>query len=173
MKSFLKTFERIFVYYFASMGASVLIGVLFNVPMKLLLGNKFNDFTSFIVGIISLLISMFVLFFIDGYRTKKFELKRILLSELILLSLLTVVVYFIGRAIYISGPTDYLAWHILKKVNPTLINGKAMLNKYCLVLMISAYVVLYAPLMLIAEYLGYKGKLCSIRKMTNTSKSNF
>jgi len=172
MKSFLKTFERVFVYYFASMGASVLIGVLLNVPMKLFLGNKFNDFTSFIVGIISLLISMFVLFYIDGYRTKKFELKRFLISELILLSLLIVVIYIIGRAIYISGPTDYLAWHILDKVNPTLINGKAMLNKYCLVLMISAYVVLYAPLILIAEYLGCKSKLNNIKKMVNATKSN-
>lgn len=172
MKNFLKTFERVFVYYFASMGASVLIGVLLNVPMKLLLGNKFDDFASFLIGIISLLISMFVLFFIDGYRTKRFELKRFLISELMLLSLLIVVIYFIGRAIYISGPTDYLAWHILKKVNPTLINGKAILNKYCLVLMISAYVVLYAPLMLIAEFLGCKSKVNNIKKIIDTSKSN-
>ena len=166
----MKTFERVFVYYFASMGASVLIGVLLNVPLKLLLGNKFNDLTNFFVSIFSLLISMFVLFYIDGYRTKKFELKRILLSELILLALLIIVIYFIGRAIYISGPTDYLARHILDKVNPTLINGKVMLNKYCMILMICFYIFLYAPLMLIAEYLGYKGKLSNIRKMVNTAR---
>ena len=99
---------------------------------------------------------MFVLFCIDGYRTKKLELKLFALSELVLLVLLIVVIYFIGRAVYISGPTDYLGRYILYKVNPNLINGKVMLNQYCMVLMICAYVFLYAPLILIAEYIGVK-----------------
>ena len=156
MKKFLKTFERVFVYYFASMGISLLVSILLNNPMKLLLGDKFNDLTEFFISRFPLMISMFVLFCIDGYRTKKFELKLFALSELVLLVLLIVVIYFIGLAVYISGPTDYLGRYILYKVNPNLINGKVMLNQYCMVLMICAYVFLYAPLILIAEYIGVK-----------------
>ena len=156
MKKFLNTFERIFVYYFASMGISLLAIILLNIPMKFLLGDNYSDLTEFFISVFSFVISLFSLFCIDGYRTKKLELKLFALSQLVLLVLLIVVIYFIGRAVYISGPTDNLARYILYEVNPTLINGKVMLNKYCLVLMICAYVFLYAPLMLIAEYIGVK-----------------
>lgn len=167
MKRLLKTFERICVYYFASMGISLLVSILLNTPMKLLLGDKFNDLTEFFISIFPLIISLFVLFCIDGYRTKKLELKLFALSELILLVLLIVVIYFIGCAVYISGPTDYLAWHILYKVNLTLINGKVMLNQCCMVLMICSFVFLYAPLMLIAEFLGVKIRNKQFQKYKN------
>jgi hypothetical protein len=154
MKNLLKTFERVFVYYFAAMGLSLLISVLLNIPIKILMGDKFSSLTSFYISILPLILSLFVLFCVDGYKTKQFEFKLFLFSEIILLILLAVVVYFIGRAVYISGPTDYLARHIIYKVNHTVINGKALLNNYCMGLMIFAYLLLYSPLMLIAEYTG-------------------
>ncbi len=127
MKNFLKTFERLFVYYLASMGIALLFGVLCNIPFKLLLDNNF----------------------------KVFKLKTFLFSELLLLILLIVVIYIIGRAVYILGPTDYLAHYILHLANPSMINGKIMLNQYCMILMFCAYVFLYAPI-IIAEYIGVK-----------------
>ena len=156
MKKFLKTFERIFVYYFASMGISLLASILLDIPMKFLLGDNYTDLTEFFISELSFVISLFVLFFMDGFHHKKIQLKAFMLSELILLILLIVVICLIGRAVYISGPTDHLARYILYQVNPYLINGKVMLNRYCMVLMICAYVALYAPLMLIAEYIGAK-----------------
>ena len=124
--------------------------------MKLLLGQNFNNLTSFFIGMTSLMIALLLLFYKDGFRHKKFQLKLFLLSELTLLLLLIIVIYFIGRAVYISGPTDYLARYILYLTNPSMINGKIMLNQYCMILMICAYVFLYAPIILIAEYMGVK-----------------
>ena len=172
MKNFLKTFERLFVYYFASMGISLLAIILLDIPMKFLLGDNFSDLTEFFISALSLVISLFILFYRDGFQNKKFDLKLFLFSELMLLVLLIVVIHFIGRAVYISGPTDYLARYILYKVNPTLINGKVMLNKYCLVLMICAYVFLYAPLIVIAEYVGAKIRNKQFSKYKNHTKKN-
>ena len=148
MKIFLKTFERLFVYYFSSMGIALLFEVLLNLPLKFLLGKNFNNLTSFFIGMTSLMIALLLLFYKDGFRHKKFQLT--------LLLLLIIVIYFIGRAVYISGPTDYLARYILYLTNPSMINGKIMLNQYCMILMICAYAFLYAPIILIAEYIGVK-----------------
>lgn len=172
MKSLLKTFERIFVYYFASMGLSLLAIFILNIPMKLLLGDNYSDLTDFFISVLSFIVSLFVLLCIDGYRAKKFELKLFIFSELTLLVLLIIVICFIGRAVYISGPTDSLARYILYKVNPGLINGNVMLNRYCMVLMICAYVILYAPVMLIAEYIGVKIRNKQFAKDKNNTQKN-
>ena len=172
MKNFLKSFERLFVYYFASMGISLLAIILLNIPMKFLLGDNYSDLTEFFISALSLVISLFILFYRDGFQNKKFDLKLFLFSELMLLVLLIVVIHFIGRAVYISGPTDCLARYILYKVNPTLINGKVMLNQYYMVLMICAYVFLYAPLILIAEYIGVKIRNKQFSKYKNNTKKN-
>ena len=114
-----------------------------------------SDLINFIIGFTSVVISMFVLGLIDGYKSKKIELKLFLLSSFIFLIVLISVISIIGHAIYISGPTDYLASYI-HDVNASLINGKVMFNKYCIVFMIGAYIFLYAPIILIAENLGVK-----------------
>ena len=75
-----------------------------------------------------------------------------------LLELLICVTLVIGRAIYISGPTDYLAYCILHKVNPYLINRKVMHNRLCLWLMVGAFVFVYTPLMVLGKCLGFRKK---------------
>ena len=158
MKRVLKTFERLFVIYFSSMLVSVLIGVLLNIPLKLIIKN-YNELTSFIVGIISAIITMAILSFIDGSRVKKYEFKYLILSSAILLVLLIIITSIIGRAVYISGPTNYLAHYIVDMVEKSLISEKILLNRCCLVLMIIAYIFLYTPIILIAEYLGVKKRI--------------
>ena len=70
MKRFLKVFERLFACYIESMGISLLVCILLNVPMKFIVKN-YSDLINFIIGFTSVVISMFVLGLIDGYKSKK------------------------------------------------------------------------------------------------------
>ena len=157
MKKFFKIFDCIFAYYFISMGISLLVGILLNFPIKMVFC-AYTDLTAFFVGFVCVCISLFILWYRDGYHSTNLEIKPLLLSAGILLALLIVITLLIGRAIYISGPTDYLAYYILHKANPHLINGKVMHNRLCLWLMTGAFVFVYMPLMVLGKYLGFKRK---------------
>lgn len=100
--------------------------------------------------------SPFVLFFKDGNRNKRFKAKELLLSLLILFGSLLIVTYILKPAVYVSGPTNFLARYVLLKVNPGLVDGMAMLKRYIMELMVLAFVFVYSPIILLAEYLGAK-----------------
>ncbi len=160
IKKFLKTFENVFVYYFASLGISLLIGIILNIPLKLLFDIDKN-ILNFIPSILCVSISLFVLFFKNGYSDKKFQTKNFLFSLILLLVLIIILTMLIGHAIYISGPTNYIADFIFKKLNPDLyytpIELRTItLNRYKTIAMISAFVFIYSPIMLLGEYLGTK-----------------
>ena len=55
-----------------------------------------------------MLASLFVLFYRDGYNTKKLELKYFLPSLAVVLLILIAVLFIIGHTVYIAGPTEYL-----------------------------------------------------------------
>ena len=155
MKQFFKTFERVFVYYFASVGLSLLANLLLNIPLKFIFEN-YSSLISFIVGITSMLISLFVLFYLDGYKTKKLELKFFLSSLAVILLLLIAVLFVIGHAVYIAGPTEFLDEYFPKVIFQSPINSKVTVNLGSASLMLGAFVVLYTPIVLLAEYLGAK-----------------
>lgn len=155
MKPFFKTFERTFVYYFASVGISLLANIALSIPLRFIFQNHIS-LTGFIVGIISMLASLFVLFYRDGYKTKKLELKYFLPSLAIILLLLVAVLLIIGHAVYIAGPTEFLDEYFPKMLIQSPINSKVTVNLISASLMISAFLVLYTPTILLAEKIGVK-----------------
>lgn len=157
MKNFLNTFEKVFVYYFASVGISLLANITLSIPLRFVFQNHIN-LTSFIVGIISMLVSLFVLFYRDGYKTKKLELKYFLPSLAIVLLILVVVLLIIGHAVYIAGPTEYLDEVFPQILFQSPINSKVTINLISSALMISAFLVLYIPTILLAEKIGVKNR---------------
>lgn len=166
MKIVFKKFGQVIVFYFASMLISLFTSIVLNIPLKFLIPN-YNNLTNFIVGILSLCIALFSIFFYEGYKTKKFELKSLLISLGFLLCVVTIVSTLIGHAVYISGPTVYLADYILHLKEPMKIFDPIIVNRCCLYLMLLAFILVYAPLMLIANYLGIKFKK---RKFKYTKK---
>ena len=155
MKNFLKTLERIFVYYFASVGISLLINIVLSIPLKFIIKSNMS-FVSFIVGTLSMLLSLFILFYRDGYKTKKLELKYFLPSLAVILLLLVAALLIIGHAIYIAGPTELLDEYFPKMLIQSPLNPKVAVNLNSAALMISAFLLLYTPTILLAEKIGTK-----------------
>ena len=157
MKIVFKKFGQVIVFYFASMLISLFTSIVLNIPLKFLIPN-YNNLTNFIVGILSLCIALFSIFFHEGYKTKKFELKPLLIALGLLLCFVTLVSTIIGHAVYISGPTVYLADYILHLKEPMKIFDPIIVNRFCLYLFLLAFVLIYAPIMITANYLGMKFK---------------
>jgi len=155
MKPFLKTFERVFVYYFASVGISLLANIALSLPLRFIFQNHIS-LTSFIVGMLSMLVSLFILFYRDGYKTKRLELRYFLTSLAVILLILLAVLFIIGHAVYIAGPTEFLDEYFPAILIQSPINPKIALNLSSAALMILAFLLLYAPTILLAEKIGVK-----------------
>lgn len=171
MKRFFKTLEGLFVIYFSSMGLSLLASVLLNIPLKFLI-KDYNSLTEFFVGIVGLILAMFTLSFFYGYKTNKFEIMPIVFAAAVFLILLTIVICLIGRAVYISGPTNYLARYIVDNVTSTVTNENVLLNQHCLVFMICAYIFLYIPTIIIAQFAGFSVKKQQLKKLNAYKNKN-
>ena len=156
MKKYLKNFERIFVNYFASMGISLLFVIITNIPLKLVMSESYNESTYFLVSEISLIIAIFILFFIDGYRARKIDVKPFIIGQIMQLILVSVFTLFIGPAIYVSGPTNILAREIAFCYDLAPMATKIIYNRYSLLLAIVTFIIIYAPIMILAERLGVK-----------------
>ena len=155
MKLFFKTFERTFVYYFASVGISLLANILLSIPLKFIIKSNMS-LASFIVGTLSMLLSLFILFYRDGFKTKKLELKYFLPSLAVILLLLVAILLLIGHAVYIAGPTEFLDEYFPKMLIQSPINPKVAVNLTSAALMIAAFLLLYTPTILISEKFGIK-----------------
>lgn len=155
MKPFFKTLERVFVYYFASVGISLLANILLSIPLKFIIKSNMS-LVSFIVGTLSMLLSLFILFYRYGYKVKKLELKYFLLSLALILLLLVAVLFIIGHAVYIAGPTEFLDEYFSKTLIQSPINPKVAVDLTSAALMISAFLLLYTPTILLAEKIGVK-----------------
>lgn len=155
MKPFLKTFERMFVYYFASVGISLLANIALSLPLRFIFQNHIS-LTSFIVGMLSMLVSLFILFYRDGHKTKRLELRYFLPSLAIVLLILVAVLLIIGHAVYIAGPTDFLDEYFPAILIQSPINPKVAVNLSTAALMILAFLLLYTPTIILAEHFGVK-----------------
>ena len=155
MKQFLKTFERVFVYYFSSIGIFMLGSIILNIPLKLIFKN-YNSLYDFIVGIVLLVPTLFLLFYRDGKKTKKVELKLFLPSLAVVLVLIVLITLIIGQAVYILGPTELLDELLPKTFVKSPINPKVAIDVYSFGLGLAAFLFFYSPIMLISEYIGTK-----------------
>ncbi len=105
-----------------------------------------------------MLISLFVLFYIDGHKSKKFDFKYFLPSLALILLLLVAALFIIGHAVYIAGPTEFLDEYFPKTLIQSPINPKVAVNLTSAALMISAFLLLYTPTILLAEKIGVENR---------------
>lgn len=160
MKKLFKGVDQVFAHHFISMGIFLLFFILLDFPIKMLFGSK-GELTDLIIGIVTVCASLFVLCYRDGYHSTKLELKPFIRSVglfLVLLIVITCLVGLIGPAIYVSGPTNLLADYVVDQAGLYFEERKTALFWYCPLFMTGAYLLLYAPLMVLGKYLGFQRK---------------
>ena len=160
----LKAFFKEFGYYLVNFFMSVLIGlgisILLDIPTKFI--KTINiDLGHFIAYFLGMCIALYVRSYQQGYhqntRTYTFQFKKTLLYVGIVFAVQIALIFIIGgHAVYISGPTYWLASYVLPAADRATIEGRLMIAGYDWLFMILADVFIYAPIMILGEYLGAK-----------------
>ncbi len=160
LKAFLKEFSYYLVNFFMSVIIGLEIVILLDLPMKFI--KTINiDLGSFIAHFLGMCIALYVRSYRQGYfqntRTYSFAFKKTLLYVGIVFAVQIALTLIIGgHAVYISGPTVWLASYVLPAADRTFADGRAMIAGYDWLFMLLADVFIYAPIMILGEYLGTK-----------------
>ena len=90
-------------------------------------------------------------------RTYTFQLKRALQCiGLTLAAQILLVIIVGGHAVYISGPTVWLSSFLFTNLDRTTVDGRLAIAGYDWLFMLLADILIYAPIMVLGEYLGDK-----------------
>ncbi len=171
-----KSFSYYFVDFFMSVLAGLGITLLLDTPIKLIrdLNMGLGQFLIHFLG-------MCVVLYFRSYRrsyhansyTYTFQFKKVLLfvgmvfvSQVLLVLILGVKNG--GHAVYIAGPSRWLAKYILSVCDTTEISQYTMYRQLNWLFMILLDVLVYAPIMILGEYWGYKKH----SKEITTAKTN-
>ena len=155
VRELLWQYESCAIILISSYGMGLLISVLLSIPFGLVIGHS-SDLANFFSGIIATVVTIFILSCRDGYHTHKFKFSKLLLSVILAFLTQCLLVFIIGHAVWFSGPTVYLASYLLDTTKSSVINLKETLEIYRWILMLIAFVFVYAPLMFLGEYVGTK-----------------
>lgn len=155
VRELLWQYESCAVILIASYGMGLLISVLLNIPFGLIIGHT-SDLADFFSGITATVITIFILSCKDGCHTHKFIFNKLLLSMILAFLTQCLLVFVFGHALWFSGPTVHLAGYFLEVTKSSAINLKETLEIYRWILMVIAFVFVYAPLMFLGEYAGTK-----------------
>lgn len=168
---FLKGFGDYFVDFFMSVIVGLGIVILLNIPMKFM--RVINiDLGAFIVHFLSMCIVLYIRSYRRGYhtntRTYTFAPKKAALFVSIVFAIQIALTLLIGgHGVYISGPTFWLASYILPAADRAITDGRSMIACYDWLLMILADILIYAPIMIIGEYLGAKKNTVEVAMAKN------
>jgi len=160
----LKAYFTEFSYYLVDFFMAVIVGlgvvILLDMPMKFI--RVINlDLAAFITHLLCMCIVLYIRSYRRGYHTNTktytFVWKKAVLFVIIVFAIqiaLTVIIG--GHAVYISGPTSWLTSYILPAADRATSEGRAMIASYDWLFMILADILIYAPIMILGEYIGDK-----------------
>ena len=157
-----------FCYYLVDFFASVLIGlgisILLDLPIKF--ARIINpDLGHFTVHFISMCIALYVRCYRRGFSANKytysFQCKRVLLyvGLIFVVQILLVLIIGVkngGHPVYVAGPSRWLATYTLPFCHSTNISEYTTFIRLNWLFMILLDILIYAPIMIIGEYLGIK-----------------
>lgn len=166
-KKHIKDNLKEFSYYFVDFFMSVLVGfglvLLLNIPMKFI--RTFNiELGEFIIHFLGMCIALYVRCYRRGYSTNKythtFQIKKVILFVALVFVAQVLLVLILGvknggHAVYIAGPSRHLAGYVLPLCKTNLPQN-AIFVRLNWLFMIGLDVLVYAPIMIIGEYLGTK-----------------
>ncbi len=169
IKRFLKEFEKVFCYYIYAVGLSYAFNMIYALIYTMLRATSLRatidkypaNLLHFSGQFIVLVISLFYFFYKLGYTEHKLKIKSFSASIFILFILIIIFSYYIGHAIYVSGPSVFLGDYIFEKLEPVWFYKRNPLrnvyrDKYQILTFIGTYIFVYAPIMITAKYLGIK-----------------
>ena len=160
IKCFFKGFGDYFVDFYISVIIGLGIVIILNIPMKFI--RTINmDLGAFIIHFLGMCISLYIRSYRRGYHTNtktySFGLKKAILFVGIVFAIQIALILFIrGHAVYITGPTVWLASCILPAADRTVSEGRSMIASYDWLFMLLFDVLIYAPIMIFGEYRGAK-----------------
>lgn len=157
-----------FSYYLADFFMSVLIGlglsILLDLPLKF--ARIVNlDLGHFIVHFLGMCIALYVRCYRRSYSANKytysFQLKKVLLyiGMIFVVQILLILIIGIkngGHAVYVAGPSRWLATYTLPFCHSANISEHTIFIRLNWLFMILSDILIYAPIMIIGEYLGSK-----------------
>lgn len=149
-------------YYFVNFFMAVLVGLaitlVLDLPLKFI--RVINvDLGHFAINLLGMCFALYTRSYRQGYhqntRTYTFQYKRTLRCTGVIFAVQIALILIIGgHAVYISGPTYWLASFVQSVVAPDPAKAKIVLALYNWLFMLLADVLIYAPIMLAGEYLG-------------------
>lgn len=166
--NYLKEKIKEFSYYPVDFFMSVLIGlgisILLDLPIKFA-RNINPDLGHFIVHFLGMCIALYIRCYRRGYSanryTYSFQLKKIILyiGLVFVVQILLVLILGVkngGHAVYVAGPSRWLAIYTLALCHSANIYEYTIFIRLNWLFMILLDILIYAPIMIIGEYLGIK-----------------
>jgi len=164
-----KDFLKEFSYYFVDFFISVLVGlglvILLNIPMRFLRALNL-ELCEFIIHFLGMCIALYVRCYGRGYNTNKytqtFQIRKVILFVALVFAVQVLIVLVLGvknggHAVYVAGPSRHLAGYILSIYKATDLPQYVIYVRLNWLFMIGLDFLVYAPIMIIGEYLGTKG----------------
>ena len=151
-----RRFVPYFINFYAGIGMGLLVTCALIIPIRFL---KIIDdgLGSFITGIIPMLIMLYTRSWQKGYHansaTYTFDFQKVCLSVVMTFGVQILLALLLAPTVYISGPPAWLSDYF---TSPMLTEGEYGIALHDWLLMLAADVFLYAPVMVIGEYLGAK-----------------
>ena len=151
----IKRLLNAFSYYFVDFFMAVIVGlgivILLNIPLKFLRVIHM-DLSAFIVHFLSMCTVLYIRSYRRGYHrnTKTYAFapqKAILFVGIVFVIQIALILMIGGHAVYITGPTVWLNNYIFPTADSV---------GYDWPFMIGADILIYAPIMILAEYFGDK-----------------
>lgn len=156
LSTLLREFVPYFINFYTGIGTGLLVTIACTIPLRFL---KIIDdgLGSFITGIISMVIMLYIRSWQKGYRgnsaTYQFQLRKATLFVAMTFGLQMLLALIIAPTVYISGPAAWLSDYF---TSPMLTEGEYGIALHDWLLMLAADILLYGPTMVIGEYLGAK-----------------
>lgn len=109
MKSYFKKLGLYLLFLFASFWFCIFAGIVYNIPIKLMFkpSDLVMDIIEFVLSIICIVITLFILCYKQGYKQQKFDIKQTLWLMVSLLIVHQIASFL--QAYYIAGPAHSLA----------------------------------------------------------------
>ncbi len=150
-------FKKI-IYYLLDFAASLWLGVLcmvlLNIPIKLIIKENYliDRLLVIILDTVGIVIGIIVASVKEGYRVRRFEIKKIFIAVISVFIVHNVISPFINYAIYVGGPASTVAETILFGNNPKFRADTVspLLIHFCMV----GIDFLLLPLFILGEYMG-------------------
>ena len=119
----------------------------------------------FIIHFLGMCIALYVRCYRRGYSTNKythtFQIKKVILFVALVFVAQVLLVLILGvknggHAVYVAGPSRWLASYVLPLCKSATLPQNVIFVRLNWLFMIGLDIVVYAPIMIIGEYLGTK-----------------